>query len=330
MDNGIFVVDESCKVSRQVRGWLAQTGLVALGLMLSAALAAAPLSFEQAKTQARQQVYFDRHTVGTLYCGCQWEWLGRSGGRVDLDSCGYQIRRQEVRAQRIEWEHVVPASNFGRARQCWQDGGRSNCKATDPVFNVMEADLHNLSPSIGEVNADRSNFRFAPIRGAAQTYGACAMQVDFQNRVAEPPDPVKGKIARIYFYMHDRYDLPMARQQQQVFMAWDQQFPVSDWELERNRRISRLMGHGNPFVTGAREWAPGHRNSAEGVVSWLPEPAARTQDAGGEVRGNRNSKVYHLPQGCPGYNQISQQNVVVFASAAEAEAAGFRRAGNCR
>lgn len=324
------VVDECSTVFRQMRAWLGRSGLVALGLILSAALAAAPLSFEQAKTQARQQVYFDRHTVGTLYCGCQWEWLGRSGGRVVLDSCGYQIRRQEVRAQRIEWEHVVPASNFGRARQCWQDGGRRNCTANDPVFNLMEADLHNLSPAIGEVNADRSNYRFAPIRGAAQTYGACAMQVDFANRMAEPPDPVKGQIARIYFYMHDRYDLPMARQQQQIFIAWDQQFPVSDWERERDRRITPLMGHSNPFVTGKREWTLGHRNTADGIVSWLPEPTSAAPAASGPVRGNRNSKVYHLPQGCPSYNQVSPQNVVEFASAAEAEAAGFRRAGNCR
>ncbi|TVP89491.1 MAG: deoxyribonuclease I [Pseudomonadaceae bacterium] len=324
------VVDECSTVIRQVRGWLAQSGLVAFGLLLSAALAATPLSFEQAKTQGRQQVYFDRHTVGTFYCGCQWEWMGRSGGRVDLDSCGYQIRRQEVRAHRIEWEHVVPASNFGRARQCWQDGGRSNCKANDPVFNVMEADLHNLSPAIGEVNADRSNYRFAPIRGAAQTYGACAMQVDFQNRIAEPPDAVKGQIARIYFYMHDRYDLPMALRQQQILMSWDQQVPVSDWERERDRRIAAVMGHGNPFVSGERVWNIGYRNTADGVVSWLPEPAESQSEVSVIVRGNRNSKVYHLPQGCPSYNQISPQNVVEFASAAEAEAAGFRRAGNCR
>ncbi|WP_456153991.1 sunset domain-containing protein [Pseudomonas taeanensis] len=46
--------------------------------------------------------------------------------------------------------------------------------------------------------------------------------------------------------------------------------------------------------------------------------------------GNRNSRVYHLPKGCPSYNQVGERNQVAFNSAAEAEAAGVRQAGNCR
>ncbi|MGQ3825463.1 endonuclease [Pseudomonas alliivorans] len=36
-------------------------------------------------------------------------------------------------------------------------------------------------------------------------YGACPTRTDFQQRVTEPRDQVKGAVARIYFYMHDRY-----------------------------------------------------------------------------------------------------------------------------
>lgn len=50
--------------------------------------------------------------------------------------------------------------------------------------------------------------------------------------------------------------------------------------------------------------------------------------AAGKIIGNRNSKVYHLP-GCASYNQVSQKNQVRFDSAAEAEQAGYRLAGNC-
>ncbi|WP_444544382.1 sunset domain-containing protein [Pseudomonas brenneri] len=46
--------------------------------------------------------------------------------------------------------------------------------------------------------------------------------------------------------------------------------------------------------------------------------------------GNRNSNVYHLPVGCPSYGKVGTRNRVEFASAADAEAAGFKRAGNCR
>lgn len=318
--------------STSCRRRVSLAGLVVWLLLAVSAATAAPATFERAKTEARQHVYFDRATAGTLYCGCSWDWVGRSGGRIDFDSCGYEVRAQETRAARLEWEHVVPASNFGRARQCWQDGGRRNCNATDPVFNAMEADMHNLSPSVGEVNGDRSNFRFTVLPDAKPLHGACDFRVDFSQRAVEPRDAVKGQVARITFYMHDRYDLPMADAQQRLLTAWDRQFPVSEWERERDRRIAARMGHSNPFVTGARQWQRGHRNSAEGVVSRLPDehPAVREPHSGLPVRGNRNSNLYHLPQGCPGYHQISERNVVAFDDESAALAAGFRKAGNCR
>ncbi len=301
---------------------------------------AAPESFEKAKIELRRTVYHDRTGAGDLYCGCNWTWMGRSGGRVDLASCGYEVRADRNRAQRIEWEHVVPAWVLGHQRQCWQNGGRENCKRSDPVFRAMEADMHNLSPAIGEVNGDRSNFRFGVLPSTPVQYGACPTRTDFRQRVTEPRDAVKGQVARIYFYMHDRYGLSMSRQQQQLLMAWDRMYPVSDWERERDRRIARAMGHHNPFVTGERAWSLGHKPRGEGLeapagqLAWADgrraAPASAQEGEGGEVIGNRNSRVYHLPAGCPGYAQVSEKNRVPFTSAAEAEAAGFRKAGNCR
>ena len=299
-------------------------------------LAAAPDTFEQAKMELRTYVYHDREDEGDFYCGCRFDWVGRSGGIVDLESCGYQIRAQPVRAQRIEWEHILPASSIGQARQCWQDGGRQNCNRTDPVFNMMEADMHNLTPAIGEVNADRSNFRFSELSGEPAKHGACDFRVSFTQRAAQPRNEIKGLIARTYFYMHDRYDLNMSDAQQRLMMAWHRLHPVSDWEQERDRRIASRMGHGNPFVSGLRVWTLGHRNSAAGVVTWLPDahPAPERKQIdpimNSVILGNRNSKVYHLPEGCPSYDQVSERNIIPFQSVAEAEAAGYRKAGNCR
>lgn len=106
-------------------------------------VSAAPQSFSEAKVQARQKVYYDRNQSeqGTLYCGCKWVWTGKSGGKVNLASCGYTPRRNAFRAARIEWEHIVPAWVMGHQRQCWQHGSRKNCTGSDPVFRIMEADL---------------------------------------------------------------------------------------------------------------------------------------------------------------------------------------------
>ncbi|WP_145840202.1 endonuclease [Marinobacter sp. P4B1] len=313
----------------------AMTAALLLALSLSS-YADTPSSFRQAKVWAKEYVYLDRNTsdYGTLYCGCQWRWTGESGGRIDLEGCGYEIRAQENRAKRIEWEHIMPAHSLGHQRQCWQEGGRRNCVSNDAVFNVMYVDLFNLTPVVGEFNADRSNYRFTQFPASAPyQHGACPSRVDFSQRAAEPRPEARGLVARTYMYMHDRYNLPMSRAQQQIMMAWDRQYPVTDWERVRHDRIAAVMGHENPFVTGAKTWSLGHTNSGEGLRhagSSLSAKDSHSIDLPGPIHGNRNSKVYHLPTGCPSYNAMADRNRVEFSSEAEAIAAGYRKAGNCR
>ena len=311
----------------------------ALAILLSThALAEPPATFTAAKVVAKQKIFFDQAQgpAGELYCGCKWEWMGKSGGRIDPASCGYETRKQQTRAERIEWEHIVPAWVFGHQRQCWQNGGRKNCVADDPVFRAMEADLFNLYPSVGEVNGDRSNFQYGMAAGVPQQYGACTTRIDFSGEAAEPRDEVKGLVARSTFYMYDRYGLSMSRQQQQLLMAWNRQYPVSAGERQWERRTAAVMGHGNPFVTGERIWTLGHKPSREGVVSAIPSRRATdmAQAPGnavsGEIIGNRNSHVYHLPNGCPSYGKVADKNRVPFTSENEAKAAGYRKASNCR
>ena len=62
-------------------------------------------------------------------------------------------------------------------------------------------------------------------------------RVDFKQRVFEPRDEVKGEVARVWFYMHDRYDLAMSEQQQKLLMVWDSEFPAVCRRAEQDRRI---------------------------------------------------------------------------------------------
>lgn len=301
----------------------------------------APQHYNEAKVLVKRHVYYDQNQseLGTGYCGCQWQWVGASGGRVDLKSCGYEIRAQKQRAQRTEFEHIVPASWFGQQRQCWQQGGRKNCTKNDAYFSVMEADMHNLMLVVGEVNADRSNYRFGVVNSDKKIYGQCDSKVDFKQRIFEPRDEVKGMVARVYFYMYDRYDLSMSDAQQKLFMAWHKQFPVTAWEQERDQRIASVMGHHNEFVTGKRVWALGHTNTADGVI-----PAAQNQNSRnqgkqnqtkqkqkahlGPIHGNKNSKIYHISN-CPSYDSMAEHNKVIFQTEQEAKKAGYRKAKNC-
>lgn len=132
-------------------------------------------NFSQAKAVAAK---INQDAPGSFYCGCKIDWQGKKGV-PDLKSCGYQPRKNAQRAARIEWEHVVPAWQFGHQRQCWQQGGRKNC-IKDPVYRQIETDLHNLQPAIGEVNGDRNNFMYSQWNGGNGQYGHCEMKVDFK------------------------------------------------------------------------------------------------------------------------------------------------------
>ena len=286
---------------------------------------AAPKTFSQAK-QLMPSVYGD--VPETFYCGCAITWTGGPSGRPDHPSCGYEVRKQTqlVRAERIEWEHVVAAHTFGQQRPCWRTGGRDNCTANDSLFKAMEADMHNLVPAVGEVNGDRSNFRFGVLPSTPYRHGQCPVKIDFQQRAIEPRPEIRGDIARINFYMYDHYGLKLSRQQQQLFLAWHHEDPVSKWELTRNDRIARAMGRSNPYVTGLKQW---HLN--KGGTAAAPRVASMvdTEPVSENIRGNRNSRVYHLPVGCPSYNAIKTNNIVKFGSEQQATDAGYRKARNC-
>ncbi|MEI2421041.1 Ada metal-binding domain-containing protein, partial [Arthrospira platensis SPKY2] len=59
------------------------------------------------------------------------------------------------------------------------------------------------------------------------------------------------------------------------------------------------------------------------------EPTRQQAPQGLPIRGNRNSSIYHLP-GCPSFDAMAKHNIIEFRTEAEAQAAGFRRAGNCK
>lgn len=180
-----------------------------------------------------------------IYCGCPY-----SGKDVDLAACGYTPRKNAKRAARLEWEHVVPAEHLGSQLQCWQEGGRKACSGHNPQFDMMEGDLNNLTPSVGEVNGDRSNMSYGVwARNPAHVYGQCASVPDFQTKIFQPREEVRGRLGRISLYMHTRYGLRMSRQDRQLWCAWAKTYPVDTWEKKRDARIVAIQGEGNPLVS---------------------------------------------------------------------------------
>jgi deoxyribonuclease-1 len=164
-------------------------------------------------------------------------------------TCGFTYRKNKNRSERIEWEHVVPAWHFGHQLRCWQNGGRMACRQTNTKFKQMEADMHNLVPAIGEINGDRSNFKYAMIEGEKRVYGKVDMEILFSKKHAEPTKAIYGDIARTYFYMRDGYGLRLSKKQEKMLIAWNNLDPVSAWEKKRNKLIEQFQGDDNKYVS---------------------------------------------------------------------------------
>ncbi len=131
-------------------------------------------SFFAAKRIMHHYVYADYRK--TLYCNADFD----DNKQIFLE--GFWSNTHTERANYVEWEHVVPAENFGRAFVEWREGhekcvryddtkfrGRECAQKTNIEFQYMHADMHNLYPAIGAVNAASLVIRPPVIRIFAHT-----------------------------------------------------------------------------------------------------------------------------------------------------------------
>jgi len=209
----------------------------------------------------------------TLYCGCPFD----AERRPDLKACGYLSPKNSDRAKRIEVDHVVPASWIGQNRPCWHqkiciDGrgrafkGRKCCLAVDPAFRRAFQDLHNLWPTIGEVNQRRSHFRFGMIDGERRRFGRCDIEINVKARLAEPRPAIRGDIARAGLYMEAVHGVRLRAEQRQLFQSWNRSDPPDGPERRRNDMIKRLQGRSNPWIS-----EPATTNSDHGESRHEPD-----------------------------------------------------------
>lgn len=214
-------------------------------------------SFSKAKKQMKQ-VYYDNQF--TFYCNCIYDYKkekGREKTVVYNDSCGYKPRKNKKRGETIEWEHIMPAYRFASGLQCWNEKicidkngksykGRKCCEKVDKKFRIMQADMYNLVPSVGELNGDRSNYSYGIIEGESRVYGECDFEV--RGKKAEPKEDIRGDIARTYFYMEETYNIELTDEERQLFIMWDKLDNISQWEKVRAERIKEIQGNENKFI----------------------------------------------------------------------------------
>lgn len=211
-------------------------------------------SFTQAK-KLLKGIYADHRE--TFYCKASF----LKDNSVILPE-GFSTPKHGKRAKRIEWEHIVPAENFGRTFIEWREGhpdcidkdgdtfkGRKCAEKTNEAFRLMQADMYNLVPAIGAVNALRSNYNYTELSAETPyTFGSCPMKID--GKKVQPPAYTKGAIARTYFYMESAYPrFRISQTMKKMMMIWDNQYPVTPWECERTKRIEKIQKNINHIVS---------------------------------------------------------------------------------
>ena len=210
-------------------------------------------SFSKAKKILEKKVYNNHRT--TLYCGATFD-----AKKKVTPPKGFTTTKYVKRSKKIEWEHVVPAENFGRTFSEWREGhkqcinskgksfkGRKCAEKVNIEYRYMQADMFNLYPAIGAVNALRSNYNFTMLPDVKSDFGSCAMKID--NRKAEPPEAARGRISRTYLYMEGAYKrYKISKSQRQLMTAWDKMYPVNAWECARAKKITSLQNSDNDVV----------------------------------------------------------------------------------
>ena len=110
-------------------------------------------------------------------------------------------------------------------------------------------DVHNLRAADCQMNSTRNNNYFRD--GSGNSF----LDEDFY-----PGDEFKGDVARIILYMYLRYptqcepinigvgDRTYASDVPNIFLEWNEEDPVSEFERNRNDVIYSFQGNRNPFI----------------------------------------------------------------------------------
>ena len=125
--------------------------------------------------------------------------------------------------------------------------------ASVALFLLMEADLYNLFPADGALNAYRSNYQIAEIPWEERNFWECDFEI--KDRKVEPPQDKKGDIARIYMYMQLVYGKKhwlkiISNKNEKLIKIWNEIDPISKEECEVYLAKKKYQKNINPIL----EW----------------------------------------------------------------------------
>ncbi|WP_052248434.1 endonuclease [Chryseobacterium taiwanense] len=186
-------------------------------------------------------------------------------------------------------EHIVPQSLFNEAAP-------------------MVSDIHFIRATDGKVNGMRSNYPFGKVGTATFTSKngsklGNSTSSGYSGTVFEPIDEFKGDVARMIFYFVTRYQSKLSTfttgnmlgsstypglqtWELNVLLAWHNQDPVSQAEINRNNASYAYQGNRNPFIDN-----PTYVDSIWGSQQPTTDTQAPTTATGLAVSGTTTNSI---------------------------------------
>ncbi|WP_250654876.1 endonuclease [Alkalimarinus coralli] len=123
-------------------------------------------------------------------------------------------------------------------------GTPRQCRNESEQYRQITSDLHNIVPADSRFELKRKNARFGELGDEVEIEN-CGFRRSFQ--LLQPPEEIKGDIARAILYMHDTYKLPIMGAIDDL-KRWNRADPPSEEEIARNKRVGEIQGNENPFI----------------------------------------------------------------------------------
>lgn len=186
-------------------------------------------------------------------------------------------------------EHIIPQSLFNQS-------------------SPMVSDINFIRATDGKVNGMRSNYPFGKVGTATFTSQngsklGNSTSSGYAGVVFEPIDEFKGDVARMIFYFVTRYQSKLSTfssgnmlgnttfpglqtWELNVLLAWHNQDPVSQAEINRNNASYIYQGNRNPFID-----TPGYVNQIWGSQQPATDTQAPTTASGLSITGKTSNSI---------------------------------------
>lgn len=138
--------------------------------------------------------------------------------------------------------HIYPTSWVSKHLDCRSERA---CLRTNSEFQTILSDLHNMVPVESSYYFTLKDSIFGNLD---ESIDRDRCDIKKRYNIVEPPNSVKGDVARVHFYMHKRYGLPLSNSS--LFLkTWAKEDPPSKEEIKKNRKIKAFQGNENPFIS---------------------------------------------------------------------------------